>query len=63
MKRRAQDSGAVVQPTLLARPRRPPAPAATKAADNVNTIDRYGNTVQFNHPFVQVRPDGVATDG
>ena len=37
----------------------PPSPpscallAATKAADNFNTTDRYGNTVQFNHPFVQ----------
>lgn len=27
--------------------------AATKAADQFNTLDRFGNTVQFNHPFVQ----------
>ena len=25
----------------------------TKAADKVNTLDRYGDTVNFNHPFFQ----------
>ena len=26
-------------------------PSQTKVADQFNTVDRYGNTVQFNHPF------------
>lgn len=34
-------------------PPSPPPFAATKAADQFDTINRYGETVQFNHPFFQ----------